>query len=707
MPHRLVQLLFLALLLSQCSQPVEFKRDSETDPQSDTYSPEKPRNLAVSFNTTKQNRLTWQITHVMFDSILIERKTTRDTNFVRLAAVAKNVTQFVDTTGFMTSPMSYRIASVFRRDGKEFISYSNSVNVVFGTINKPTITYNTTNYRINTHVSSTWKSNFTAEYWVKTHPDSSFRFLSVQPGGTGAYWQSVPFQQDVFTIDVAVVYLLGDETYRSVIDSTVRNVVIHAPATVTVNPMKEASAQVNWTNPFDFHDDILVRINEDEWVMPKSATSLSLQRYFRSGVLYPISVRYRRGNELGAESIISAAYSIQPPTLSFDGPTYPNITFRTQSTTAANSSFALGEYLVLEASKDMGPFEMIDSVKITSTSHSFDVAGKLDSLSTYRFRAKTMTSIPSGIISIRHKLAYGTRSESQTPFENRITQFSMYDDRYRGSSGNVGGIFDLMTGTMFFSIPAGSTTAPNGFTNNGHFVHRITTNPTSVTLRRYDGVGTVLGEFTLPAYTYHFGHDDDVIYLNTTTGAIERYHMPTATTTVLQTGFPPRAETNYAVDETHFLVKVAGRFVLFTHDGSGTYQLKSDRELNTLASEASSIHLSPTHIHMAISSSTIHSVNIDNGTVESFANPYQLSTLNHITDNEWVFFTGDQAIIRDVSQTSEVRIFFAPKGSFTMMHSKVRHRDGQLDMFFMRTSHDSGLPRQLIWLTKQHFWVVE
>ncbi len=127
--HLHLLLPFLAILLSQCSQPVDFKRDNPLDPQSDSYSPAQPKNLRMSFSTDNHIGLAWQVVDSVFDSILIEKKTILDTDFVRLAAVAKNVTHYVDTAGMVTDSVSYRVASLYRRDRKEFKSYSNTVKI--------------------------------------------------------------------------------------------------------------------------------------------------------------------------------------------------------------------------------------------------------------------------------------------------------------------------------------------------------------------------------------------------------------------------------------------------------------------------------------------------------------------------------------------------------------------------------------------------
>ncbi len=709
MPRHLF--LLLALFLSHCSQPVEFKRDSPTDPQSDTYSPDKPRNLALSFNTAKLNRLAWQISELSFDSILIERKTTLDDDFVRIASIAKNVTQFVDTTGFMTSPMSYRVASVYRRDGKEFITYSDSVDVEFGAIGKPNVTYNTANYQITTIVASAWKSNFKAEYWVKSHPDSSFRLLSVQPGSASVYTQTVPFKQDVLHMDVAVVYVLGDDTYRMVIDSTVRTVAVHTPASVSIDPMTEASGRLNWTNPFDFHEEILVRINDTEWVLPKSATSLTLPRYFRSGIVYSVSVRYRRGAEFGAETFFSKGFTIQPPTLTYDGPTYPNVTFRTVSTTAANSSYVLGEYVVLEASRDMGPFIPLDSVKITSTSHSFDVAGMLDSLSTYCFRARTLTSAPSAVISIRNKLMYGTRSESLVPMFNRVVRFSPYDDRYQGyNAQDQAGIYDLLSGNQLLTVPEPSD-ENNGFTKNGHFIARIGVTGTSsvyTTLRRYDGTGSILGEFTIPAYRYHLGHYDDVIYVNTINWNIERYHMPTGTTSVLSTGMPQYEIASYAKDNEHLVVQSGTRVVTFTHSETGNYELKSNRIHGELYREVHAIYLSDNHIQFKDDRSNIHVIEIESGSVMAYPK-YPLTHATHLSGFEWIFFNDTYAVIKDIRMTDFTLVYFpAVTVEYRAQAAKIRFSDGNMDMFIFRYSRQQEThSHRLLWLIRRNFWVAE
>jgi hypothetical protein len=83
----------------------------------------------MSFSTDKLIGLTWQVEDSVFDSILIEKKTSLDTDFVRLAAVAKHVAEYIDSTGFVTESISYRVASLYRRDRKEFKSYSNTLKI--------------------------------------------------------------------------------------------------------------------------------------------------------------------------------------------------------------------------------------------------------------------------------------------------------------------------------------------------------------------------------------------------------------------------------------------------------------------------------------------------------------------------------------------------------------------------------------------------
>ncbi len=700
MPRHLF--LLLALLLTQCSQPVEFKRDSPTDPQSDKYAPSKPRNFVLSFDTNKRNRLAWRVNEFTFDSILIERKTTRENEFIRLATIPKNLASYVDTSGFMTYPMSYRVGSLYRRDGKDFITYSDTLSVDFGTIGKPEVFYHLTNFALTSRVFSTWKANFKTEYWVKSHPDSSFRRISIQNGTTGFYSQSIPFRQGLYGIDVAVVYLMGNDDFRAIIDSTVTPLTIAYPLALGVDPMNEASGQVNWVNPVDSYDDILVRINNDEWVMPPSATSLTLPRYFKSGIPYEITVRYRVGSTLFSGSTIIKEYIIPPPTLSYGLPAESTIRLE------ANSISDLGEFIVLEESQNMGPFTTVDSVLIESSTHSFDVTD-LDTLSTYRFRARTSTSQPSAVIDVSRGVSYALRPWDSGTQSNRLAVFSDIDDRYLGyDASNSMGMYDLATSARLFTIPTIPNTAPSGFSNDGHFIARLSQTSTTATFRRYDAAGTPLGDFTIPGYRYHIGRHEDVIYIDPLKSTIERYHMPTGATTVIMTGIPAGQIGYFGADEAHLVVKIGTRFILFSYSETEGYQLESNRILNELSGIPYSLQLTSSHIIMAIRSQVIHYIDMASGSVQSFDISALPMSLNHISEYEWVFFNGDLTVIKDIRMSTDIRIPFTPtSGVFSAQMSKVRHRNGFVDIFMYRQSNNSSNPNQIIWVRKKEYWVAE
>lgn len=703
------------LLLSQCGNPVDFKRDGDRDPLSDTYRPTSASGIAVTFTADWKVRLGWNIGDSQFDSILIHRKTTVDSAFIHVASLPNTARSFIDSSGVASYPMAFTITTWMRRDGKEFKTTSSAIPVPFGVVNKPVVTFNPALTTINLTTSSSIRYPFYIDIWVRGHFDTEFTKLPRLTGQNSTFTRAAPYSDHQFYADVAVVAHLDAQGIRSVIDSNFYVLPIHLATSLTINPFNERLGVVSWSNPFSFHDDILLQVTQNssgikqEWILPKEATSFELARYFKSGVTYEINLRYRLGNERSSQTSTLRSFTIQPPSLAYAGPTYPEVNFRFGSNTATTSSFRLGDYYVLEASRDMGPFVPLDSVKITSTSQIIHAMG-LDTLSTYRLRARTLTSQPSASVALRRKVTFGERSESSNPWTRRITWFDPYSDRFYGfDASNQPGIFDVLTGDKLMSLPGIGTSAPNGFMKSGHFVARTASTSTNVTLRRYNVSGTALEEFNLSATKYIFGHHDDVIYVNTETWNIERYHIPTATTTILLTGMPQSTVTAYAVSETHLLVKSGTRFILFTHDSSGTYTLHQERSLSSLSRDPNYLSLSPNHIRLAYFAESVHSVDILTGNVQSFNSSAYPPDALHLTDNEWVFFNGSVAIIRDVTQTTETRVTYqiSNTSSFTSRIGKARIDGNHMDLFFMRTSNESGTPNQRIWLTKREFWVAE
>ncbi len=709
MPRLLLPIL---ILFGSCSQPVEFKRDNPTDPQSNTYSPVQPSKPLLSFDNDKRNRLAWQVKDVSFDSFLIERKTTLDTGFVRLAAVPKNITAYVDTTGFLTYPMSYRVASVLHRDGKEFKTYSLSTDVQFGTIDKPLISYNATTREMGVIFANTFKIPFIVDYWVRRPGQQTYEKLASLPGPATNVLRTFPVDHDVFRLDVAVVYSFTSNTHRSLVDSVPFVMPLHFPRNVNVTPMTEARGRIVWTNPFTFHDDIILRVNDDEWILPDTTTSLDLTRYFRASIPYSIRVQYRHNGDFSQQTAISKTMQITAPSISYLGPANPDPVIQVSSSNSGTSVFNFGEYYVLEMSRDLAPYIPIDSVKVTATSHLFTVTG-LDTTSSYMFRARSLTSGPSTAIRLRYRLSAKNQTWGGISNALNIRHFSPYDDLYMmDGTSTTTGIYNFDTRQKVFDVPTQGTGKPNGFTNKGGYVAHILEESGQTTLRHYSSDGSHSDDFVIPSTSYMIGQFDDVLYLNPSRRTMERVHLPTQQTTEVQ-AVPTAPSAQFAQSGNDIVMYIQTQLRIYRFSESVGYVFVNSFNLPVHDSDFSELRITDTHIILRTrknSTNYFRYINRNTGGVEQFdrvlSSTYYFVFLN---DYDWMIYYGRDAYFVDLKKNTQTQLVFTPVVNATLAHPLhwVRSRDGEHDIYLLRTVGFSNSNPQLLWLTRQKLWVQE
>jgi hypothetical protein len=310
---------------------------------------------------------------------------------------------------------------------------------------------------------------------------------------------------------------------------------------------------------------------------------------------------------------------------------------------------------------------------------------------------------------VRRGLSYALKQWDGGVQSNRVFQFSDVDDRYIGyDAGNSMGVYDLATTTRLFAIPTIPNGTPSGFSNDGQFYGRLSQTSTSTSFRWYDPLGAVVEEFTIPGYRYHMGRHEDVIYVNSIENRIERYHVPSKETSILLDAIPAGQTSYFGADEAHVVVKIGTRFILFSYSETEGYQLESNRILTDLSGIPYSMHLTSTHIIMAIRTQFIHYIEMESGSVQSFDIRALPLSLNHISDYEWVFFSTDEAMMKDIRATSDFRIPFTPAtGVFNAQLSKVRQRNEFVDIFMYRHSNNSSNPNRIFWVRKKEYWVAE
>lgn len=705
----------IALLLSYCSQPAEFKRDGETDPLSPSFTPATPYAVKHTFTAEKLVRLTWGLDDEAFDSLIIERKTTLDTSFVQIANLPTHARDFIDTIGLKTYPMSYRISSVFRCDGNEYKSSSDVLPIEFGTISKPTLTYNTTTQAIEATFSNTFKIPFIVDYYVKRLGQESYEKMATRPGpaSTASTTHTISIEHADLYLDMAVVYSFEANNHRSVVDSIPYSLPVHIARNLNVTPLTEALGRIVWTNPYDFHDDIIVQVNDREWILPDTTTTFDLVRFFHSDVTYNISVRYRKGGNVGEPATITRKMSIAAAGLSYQGPTIPYPILRVTSSTSANSIFHLGEYYVLEKRKDNGPYLPFDSVKVTSTTHDFIVTG-LDTTSTYRFHVRSLTSKYSPNLGIRHKLSWGSRSWSGVPNETSIRHFSPYDDLYVvDDQPSTASVYDFDTGQKLYELPALGTGRPNGFTKDGGFVLRMGVANGQTTLRHFTSNGSHSGDVVIPGTSYIIGYFDDVIYYNPNRRMIERLHMPTQTKTVIDSMAFNLPVTYFAKHDRSIIMYSPEVVYLYDYSDMNGYTLTTVYHFPEHSSDFRQLLLTDTHFIIRSHRSSIHHFRHfrrDTGAMVRYEWPapstYQVG---HLDRFEWMLYDGQQAIFWDFETSDQYRIFYQPVSSgFTAQALHWVRLDKDVpEIYLMRTTSTPSLPNKLVKLVKQHHWILE
>jgi hypothetical protein len=707
MPHRLIQLLLLALLLSQCSQPVEFERDSPMDPQSDTYSPFQPTNLIQSFNNDYQNRLAWQVSDASFDSFLIERKTTLDTGFVRLAALPKNITAYVDTSGLLTYPMSYRVASVYRREGKEFITHSAPMEVQFGAIGKPAITYNTINRTMGVKLTTTFKIPFQVDYWVKRPGMDTYEKIATLPGPASNATQSVALDHEVFRLDVAVVYSFTSKNLRNVVDSVPYVLPVHIPQHVNVTTMTEANGRIVWTNPYAFHDDIVVRVNDDEWILPDTTTSLDVGRYFRASVPYTITVQYRKDGELGVPASVQKTMTIIAPSISITSIMDSDIHLHVSSSKNGTTVFNLGEYYVLEMSRDLALYVPIDSVKVTASSHNFTVSG-LDTTASYMFRARSLTSEASTPVRVQYRYAWGNQVWDGVPNAINIRHFSPYHDLYVIDEPPSSGVYNLITKQKMYDVPLLGTGKPNGFTNKGGFLAQISSTTTQTTLRHYNSDGDHSGDFVIPSIHYVMGHFDDVMYYNPVRRSFERVHIPTKTTTDIETHLPQVPSVRFARFGTRIAMHIETEVRIYSYSDDGRYVFESSFSVPYVQT---SVILLVTDTHVIYKTyNQFRYYDLSTGTIELITRSWSGTFgTGFLGGYDWMIFYAHDAYFYDIRTSSKTRLVFHPLSThFSLMYTlKVSIQDGRNEIYLVRRSNSGSIPHQVVKLTKHMLWVEE
>ena len=685
------------------------------DPKSDAYAPTKPILIVQRFTAAKLVQLTWVIYDSEFDSVIIERKTTQDTSFVQLVSLPKTSRAYVDTSAFFSYPMSYRISPIYRRDGKEFKTSSQEIPVNFGTIGKPTLTYNSATRAMDAKFANTFKIPFQVEYWVKRPGMDTYEKIATLPGPASNVTQSVAVDHEVFRLDVAVVYSIEANNHRSVIDSISHSLPIHYPRSVIVTPMTEALGRVVWTNPYDFHEDIVVKVKDDEWILPDTTTSMDLTRYFRSSVTYDVTVQYRKDGEVSLPASIQKTMSITAPSIAFLGPGQDPI-LRISSSSSANSVYALGEYYVLEMSKNMTPYIPIDSAKVTATSHLFTVTG-LDTTSIYMFRGRSLTSGSSTAIRLQPRFTYGHVIWDGIPNANTIRHFSPYDDLYvKDDQPSSAGVYDFNTHLKLFDVPLQGSDRPNGFTNKGGYLARISSTSNQTTLRHYSSDGSHSGNFVIPSTAYIMGNHDDVLFFDLPNRALKRVYLPTQSTTDIpftETSNPGTQSAVFATFENSFAVKTEKQLHLYSYSETDGYVLSKSIDTPPYSSTLMEMIMTETHVILRLQlgiGNYFWYTNRETGSFQTFSRNWTGTfQVAYLGGYKWLRYYGHESYLTDlISNTETKQLFYPQSTAFTPQRlHRVRNQTSQPEILLLRTSTLSTLPYQLVWLKYQKFWVQE
>ena len=343
--------------------------------------------------------------------------------------------------------------------------------------------------------------------------------------------------------------------------------------------------------------------------------------------------------------------------------------------------------------------QFVDSTNFTSHPISYRVG------SSYRRNKKAVISY-SRTLKISQELAWGNVAWNGIPNAVNIRHFSEYDDLYVMDDG----VYDYNTHLKLFTVPSQGTNKPNGFTNKGGYVSQIAATSTNTTLRHYTSDGNHSGDVVIPGTSYLIGHFDDVIYLNPTNRTLERIHLPTKTTTVIEAGLPNVPSASFAIFETSIAMKIQTQMHIYRFSEGLGYALLNSFAIPSHISAQREMRMTDTQVIIRLQNGLWNYfwyINRETGFLESLSQYWtNISQYAYLQGYQWMVYFGQDAYSVDLSKSSQTRLIFHPESTgFTAQKlHRVRLRGDESEIVILRTSTSSS---QLVKLKKQNAWVVE
>jgi len=411
-PVFLVLMIISAALFTACNTvDTDYERDNPKDPENPGFVHSKPDMFAVILDGEVIN-VKWRDNTTYNDGYVIEKAINDTTKFEHFATLAKDAEGFSDNSRKIGLHTYYRISTIEIAGGSEKIVHSEILSLSVDVINWFDIQSN----NFSNEITARWRSSniFVDGFRIEEKSPQDSVYTTIKDLGDGFKFDSInqfKFTSDLefFRSDVRIVAYQYHDGQKVDINYAVNKPYINGISVLSVTYISETEALIQWQGNVDFAEHYLLEVTRGntivgEWEMPATGSYLLEMTNIRGLTGYRVT-----GKHHGIDSntwVRTFFFNLNPPTLSMNSSSLDEVIISWEYLYDAIKA----SMFTLERSTNDFAYE--DIAVLSGDEYSF-VENDLDPENTYRYRIRTLTSVPSNSLFIRSGNQYLVTDEAE------------------------------------------------------------------------------------------------------------------------------------------------------------------------------------------------------------------------------------------------------------------------------------------------------